>query len=512
MAELTEDKLHDECAVFGCVVATASTDFELSSSIAMGLTGLQHRGQESTGIVTGGKNSFSPLNQIKGMGLVSQVYNSENLGRLTGVAGIGHNRYSTSGKSELSNCQPFIVNMQYGAMAVAHNGELVNKKVLRKEILARGVGLSTSSDSELLTQIMCLPLDSENGQINIADRIKGLMKRSPTSYSMLVLHSGAVYAARDPYGNRPLCLGKVLDNAPSLTGDKNPSVEAYVVSSESCVFQSLGAALIRDVNPGEVVKIYSSGFTTMGSIVPRPDGSAYSAFCIFEYVYFSRMDSVYGSNTVYNARRDSGIMLAIEAPVQADFVSTVPNSAPPAAIGFSRQSGIKYEDVLAKNSYIGRTFIKPTQRLRKLAVEQKFGVIRDNVRGKRIVLVDDSIVRGTTMQCIIKMLRKGGATEVHVRIASPPVRSPCYMGINIPTSDELLANNTHADDIAGFLNADSVQYLSLKGLLHAVRGPAHEDGLAGENGVSKLKVGKTSKKVGHCTACLTKNYPVKLEW
>jgi len=398
-------------------------------------------------------------------------------------------------------------------VCVAHNGELVNKDKLKKEIFERGVGLSTQSDSELLTQILCMPLESEDKSIDITLRIKKLMQRSPTSYSLLVLHAGKVYAARDPYGNRPLCVGRVLQpiSVENIGENINErSVEAWIVSSESCVFQSIGAEYFREVLPGEVICVSQNGCKSMGAIVQRPDCSQFSAFCIFEYIYFSRMDSQYQGNSVYKVRRNSGIILAIESPVQADVVSTVPESATPAAIGYSRQSGIPYEDVLAKNHYVGRTFIKPTQRLRKLAIEKKFGVLADNVVGRRIVLVDDSIVRGNTMQCIIAMLRKGGAAEVHVRIASPPVKFPCYMGINIPTSSELLANKLNSESTAQFLGADSVKYLSTKGLLNAVGGPAHEEGISKEKSFSEGA--HFQSEIGHCTACLTGNYPAQLHW
>ncbi|XP_076808007.1 amidophosphoribosyltransferase-like [Clavelina lepadiformis] len=550
-----DDKFHDECGVFACIASDSwPTELDVANIISLGLVGLQHRGQESAGIVTSSGNVGERLKIHKGMGLVSHAFTPHVLSQLNGNLGIGHTRYSTHGVSELSNCQPFVVDTQHGRIAVAHNGELVNKGSLRKEILNRGVGLSTGSDSELITQILCHPLDSEskNGG-NWPGRLKNLMQQTPSAYSLVLLHGDTIYAARDPYGNRPLCIGRLVVHSGveghcSNHHDRHEMTEGWVVTSESCVFQSLGAELVREVLPGEIVKITKNGPMSMAK-VPRPDkGSRYPAFCVFEYVYFARPDSIFEGQMVYNVRRRCGEQLAKESPVEADIISTVPESATPAAFGFAKEIGIPYDEVLAKNRYIGRTFIQPSTRLRKLAVAKKFGVLRENVQGKRIVVVDDSIVRGNTMSAIIRMLKEGGATEVHIRIASPPVRNPCYMGINIPTKQELLANRISVAETAKYLGADSVAYLTVEGLLKSVRAGIdtkeilyddEEDLQRGtvqrepvENGSSgcqcnlsgcSCKETKTNQdmqsrqrihlsEVGHCVACLTGEYPVPLDW
>ncbi|XP_002131380.2 amidophosphoribosyltransferase-like [Ciona intestinalis] len=497
-----DDKLQDECGVFGCVAASnCTTTVDVANIISIGLIGLQHRGQESAGIVTNNATLDDGMRVHKGMGLVSAVFNPTILKQLDGSLGIGHTRYSTQGKSEIINCQPFVVDTKYGKIAVAHNGELVNKSKLRRDVLDRGVGLSTCSDSELITQLLCLPLDSEKSlEPDWTGRLRHLMTRTPASYSLVLLHGGAVYAARDPFGNRPLCIGRLESDV----GGKSPDTVGWVVSSESCVFQSTGAAYIGDVQPGQVVKVTNTGVTYMTAV-----NSGQSAFCIFEYVYFARPDSMFEGQTVYDVRRRCGAQLAREFPVDADVISTVPESATPAAFGFSRESGIPYDEVLAKNRYIGRTFIQPSTRMRKLAVEKKFGVLVENVRGKRIVVVDDSIVRGNTMGSIIRMLRSGGAAEVHVRIASPPVKNPCYMGINIPTPKELLANKLNLEETMKFLGADSLGYLSVEGLLSCVTSGR---GKVDKNGDPPEKKSNGSCGTGHCVACLTGEYPVQLEW
>ena len=523
-----EDKLQDECGVFACIANDNwPTELDIANIISLGLIGLQHRGQESTGIVTSIGNAYEQFLVHKGMGLVESVFNAHTLSQLNGNLGIGHTRYSTHGSSELANCQPFVVDTKFGQIAVAHNGELVNKSSLRKEILNRGVGLSTGSDSELITQLLCLPLDTEESDGDWAGRLKNLMKRTPTAYSLILMHRDTIFAARDPYGNRPLCLGRLIgddDVGACLNSEFLYTTEGWVVSSESCAFQSIKAEMVREIEPGEIIKISKSGVNSVG-IVSRPEnGSANPAFCIFEYVYFARPDSIFEGQMVASVRRRCGEQLALEAPVKADIISTVPESATPAAFGFSRVAGIPYDNVLAKNRYIGRTFIQPSTRLRKLAVSKKFGILSENVKGKRIVVVDDSIVRGNTMGSIIRMLKNGGAMEVHIRIASPPVRNPCYMGINIPTRKELLANQITVEETAEFLGADSLAYLSVDGLLKSVRqgitldaskkGGISSSNLSNEESeMQHLSIGGgNNKKVGHCVACLTGEYPVSLEW
>ena len=512
MATCEFDTLNDECGVFACVSCNkGSTELDIANIIALGLIGLQHRGQESAGIVVNQENTCNSFQSHKGMGLVESVFTPDILSQMNGCIGIGHTRYSTHGSSELTNCQPFVVDTTYGQIAVAHNGELINKASLRKEILNRGVGLSTGSDSELVTQLLCLPLKSEGLNGDWPGRLENLMKSTPTAYSLVLMHKDVVYAARDPYGNRPLCIGRITTQKDELNYD-----ECWIVSSESCALQSIQAELIREVNPGEIIKVSSSGISSI-SIVPRPqNGSPYPAFCIFEYVYFARPDSVFEGQMVGTVRKRCGEQLAKEAPVEADIISSVPESATPAAFGFSKVSGIPFDNVLAKNRYIGRTFIQPSTRLRKLAISKKFGVLTETIKGKRIVIVDDSIVRGNTMSSLIQVLRNAGAKEVHIRIASPPLKYPCYMGINIPTRKELLANQVSLEETAKFLGADSVVYLSIEGLLHAV-----QQGIPSQKKTNvlyekevfdkKLK-NNLNDNVGHCVACLTGEYPVNLDW
>ncbi|ELU03400.1 hypothetical protein CAPTEDRAFT_18069 [Capitella teleta] len=484
------------CGVFGCVSAGQwPTDLDVANVICLGLVGVQHRGQESAGIVTSPGDDKGKVHSHKGMGLVNQVFRDEaTMSKLKGNLGIGHTRYSTAGGSDITNCQPFTVETLHGLISVAHNGELVNANPLKEKVLRHGTGLSTGTDSELITQLLCLPPpEIETDGPNWLARIKQLMSYAHTSYSLLVMHGDCIYAIRDPYGNRPLCLGKLLQ----VDKEEGHSVEpeGWVVSSESCSFTAIGAKYHREVIPGEIVKITQSGIKSM-CVIPRPDSHP-SAFCIFEYVYFARPDSIFEGQSVYAVRYRSGRQLAKEAAVKADIVSTVPESATPAALGFAKESGLPYVEVLCKNRYVGRTFIQPSTRLRQLGVAKKFGPLTDNFQGKRIVIVDDSIVRGNTMGPIVRLLKNAGAKEVHIRIGSPPLRHPCYMGINIPTKEELIANKMSLDKLAKHLGADSVVYLSVEGLVEAV-----------QSGVEKL----TEQNTGHCTACLTGKYPVELHW
>ncbi|XP_053559913.1 amidophosphoribosyltransferase [Bombina bombina] len=505
--EFEELGIREECGVFGCIASDKwPTQLDVPHVITLGLVGLQHRGQESAGIVTSDGGPVPTYRKHKGMGLVSHVFSEESLSKLNASnLGIGHTRYSTTGNSELENCQPFVVDTLHGKIAVAHNGELVNAAKLRRKLMRHGLGLSTSSDSELITQLLAFtpPLEKDNAPDWIA-RIKNIMNATPTSYSLLVMHHDVIYAVRDPYGNRPLCIGRLI---PVNAEDKGKETEGWVVSSESCNFLSIGAKYYREVLPGEIVKISQDGIQTL-DIVPRPAGDP-SAFCIFEYVYFARPDSIFEGQMVYSVRRRCGQQLAVEAPVDADLVSTVPESATPAALGYAEKCGMQYVEVLCKNRYVGRTFIQPNMRLRQLGVAKKFGVLSDNFTGKRVVLIDDSIVRGNTISPIIKLLKDSGAKEVHIRVASPPIRYPCYMGINIPTKEELVANRPEFKNLASYLGADSVVYLSVEGLTSAVR-----EGIKSlkeeQNGLNGTSARPSS--IGHCTACLTGDYPVELEW
>ncbi|KAJ8918035.1 hypothetical protein NQ315_011491 [Exocentrus adspersus] len=487
--------LTHECGVFGAIgCGEWPTNLEIAQIICWGLVALQHRGQESAGIVTSEGKCSKYFNTVKGMGMISNIFNDEAIRRLKGSIGIGHTRYSTSAASEEVNCQPFVVHTAHGVLGVAHNGELVNCDSLRKQVLQHGVGLSTHSDSELITQALCLnpPNGEANGEPDWPARIKHFMQLAPLSYSLVIMMRNKIYAVRDPYGNRPLCLGKILPFNEPLSGDCDDSREAegWVVSSESCGFLSIGAQYVREVFPGEIIEMTRHGIRTI-DIVSRPENKL-QAFCIFEYVYFARADSIFEGQMVYAVRMQCGRQLAIEQPVEADIVSAVPESGNAAAHGFSRQSGISFAEVLCKNRYVGRSFIQPSNRLRQLSVAKKFGALSGNVKGKRVILIDDSIVRGNTIGPIIKLLRNAGATEVHVRVASPPLLYPCYMGINIPTREELIANRMQAKALARHVEANSLEYLSIEGLIKAVR--------------SDIK-SKSTHRVGHCTACLSGIYP-----
>ncbi|XP_050356223.1 amidophosphoribosyltransferase-like isoform X2 [Nymphalis io] len=494
-----ESGLTHECGVFGAIgTGEWPTQVDVAQVICLGLVALQHRGQESAGIVTSEGKSARTFNTHKGMGLINNIFNDEAMRKLKGNLGIGHTRYSTSAASEEVNCQPFVVHTAHGALAVAHNGELVNCSSLRKMVLGRGVGLSTHSDSELITQALCLnPPEGETNGPDWPARINHLMRLAPLSYSLVIMLKDKIYAVRDPYGNRPLCLGKILPLGSSflMNGCAKNGVEdraeGWVVSSESCGFLSIGARYVREVLPGEIIEMSRHGVRTV-DVVERP-ADKHQAFCIFEYVYFARADSIFEGQMVYSARLQCGRMLARESPVDADIVSSVPESGTAAAHGYARQSGIPFMEVLCKNRYVGRTFIQPSTRLRQLGVAKKFGALSENVRGKRIVLIDDSIVRGNTIGPIIKLLRDAGAAEVHIRIASPPLKYPCYMGINIPTREELIANKMDSFKLAEHVGADSLEYLSVEGLVSAIH--------------YNMKVTPSDGVGGHCTACLTGEYP-----
>ncbi|XP_023614038.1 amidophosphoribosyltransferase isoform X5 [Myotis lucifugus] len=441
--ELEESGIREECGVFGCISSGEwPTQLDVPHVIALGLVGLQHRGQESAGIVVSDGNSVPTYRTHKGMGLINHVFTEDNLKKLyPSNLGIGHTRYATTGNSELENCQPFVVETLHGKIAVAHNGELVNAARLRKKLLRHGIGLSTSSDSEMITQLLAYtPPQEQDDTPDWVARIKNLMKEAPTAYSLLIMHRDVIYAVRDPYGNRPLCIGRLIPVSDLKNKDQ----------------------------------------------------------------------------MVYTVRYRCGQQLAIEAPVDADLVSTVPESATPAALGYAGKCGLPYVEVLCKNRYVGRTFIQPNMRLRQLGVAKKFGVLSDNFKGKRIVLIDDSIVRGNTISPIIKLLKESGAKEIHVRVASPPIKYPCFMGINIPTKEELIANKPEFEHLAEYLGANSVVYLSVEGLVSSVQEGItfkkqkvkKQDIMIQENGNGL----ECFEKNGHCTACLTGKYPVELDW
>ncbi|HEY3289643.1 MAG TPA: amidophosphoribosyltransferase [Anaerolineae bacterium] len=479
--------MQEECGVFG-VYAPGR---DVARLTFFGLYALQHRGQEAAGIATSdGQAAFIH----KGMGLVAQVFNEDNLRPLVGHLAIGHTRYSTTGSSHLRNAQPYLIETIYGPLGVAHNGNLTNALQLRHMLLERGVGLSSTSDSEVITQMLSSPPEvwasrSQNGNgknepVDIpeiteepttdrwAKRIRAFMQIAEGAYSLTILTRDAIYAVRDSHGLRPLCLGQ-------LEG-------GYVVASESCALQTIGAQYLREINPGEIVRIDRSGVTSI-----QGHALTQRAMCIFEYVYFARPDSKLEGQIVHSVRQRLGMQLAREAPADADIVVGVPDSAIPAAIGYSLQSGFPYTEGLIKNRYIGRTFIHPDDELRRVGVALKYNPLTSNLKGKRVVMIDDSIVRGNTAAPLIKLLRDGGATEVHVRVSSPPVRHPCFMGVDMATYKELIAHKLDIEGIRKHIGADSLDYLSLYGMVQAV-----QDAITTES--------------GHCTACFSGAYPVKI--
>jgi len=473
---LQDDKMHDECGIFG-VYAPGR---EVARLTFFGLYALQHRGQEAAGIATSdGQSAYLH----KGMGLVSQVFNEENLAPLQGNLAIGHTRYSTTGGSHLRNAQPYLIETVYGPLGVAHNGNLTNAAELRQELLQRGVGLASTSDSEVITQMLAAPAGSwaqhaANGSEpdRWVARLRAFMSVAQGAYSLVLLTRDAVYAVRDPLGLRPLCLGQVGEMG-------------YAVGSETCALHTIGGAYVREVLPGEIVRLDRHGVTSFtGAPSPR------RAMCIFEYVYFARPDSVIEGQVVHHVRQELGRQLAREAPAAADVVVGVPDSATPAAIGFSAESGLPFTEGLIKNRYIGRTFIQPDDELRREGVRIKYNPLEANLRGKRVVLIDDSIVRGNTAGPLVQLLRDGGAKEVHVRVSSPPVRYPCFMGIDMATRRELIAARLEVEGIRERIGADSLAYLSLEGMHEAVR----------------LAI---QQKTGHCAACFSGQYPIPIpDW
>ncbi|MDZ4763718.1 MAG: amidophosphoribosyltransferase [Chloroflexota bacterium] len=468
-----DDHPHDECGVFGIFASGR----DVARLTFFGLYALQHRGQESAGIVT---SDGMIASMHKGMGLVSQVFTEDNLRPLKGHLAIGHNRYSTTGSSHIRNAQPYLIETVFGPLGVAHNGNLTNALQMRQQLLERGVGLSSTSDSEVITQMLAAPSESwggEPGQDRWEGRIRNFMAKAEGAYSLVILTRGAIYALRDANGLRPLCIGTLPDGG-------------YVVASESCALSTIGATYLREVEPGEIIRIDKNGLTSARGIRPKK-----RAMCIFEYVYFARPDSTLECGKfAHEARQRMGRILAREHPIDADIVVPVPDSATPAAIGYSLESGLPFTEGLIKNRYIGRTFIQPDEGLRKVGIHLKYNPLRNNLEGKRVVMVDDSIVRGNTAGPLIRLLRDGGATEVHVRVSSPPVRHPCFMGVDMATYKELIAHNKSIEEIRQHIGADSLGYLSIGGMVAAVRETLGSD-------------------VGHCTACFSGEYPIPIpEW
>ena len=456
MTELPfDDSLHEECGVFG----VASSQPDVARMTFFGLYALQHRGQEAAGIAV---SDGLGMNLHKGMGLVSQVFDQAIIDQLKGKFAIGHNRYSTTGSSVLINAQPFQIQTQYGPLAFAHNGNLINAAHLRQELFERGVGLTSSSDSEVMTMMLAgAPGDTW------LERISHCMTRWKGAFALVVLTTDGVYAARDPWGLRPLTIGQLPHRG-------------HAVASETGALETIGCDAIREIKPGEVVYLHEAALIIRQAVSPAQP----SALCTFEHIYFSRPDSKWDSRVVHDVRIRLGQQLAKEAAVEADVVVPVPDSSIPAAIGYARESGIPFETGLIKNRYIGRTFIQPSQDMRRQGVNLKLNPLPSVLKGKRVVVLDDSIVRGTTSKRIVAMLRDAGATEVNMRVTCPPIAHPCFMGVDIPTYEELIAFNLCPDEIRGQLGADSLHFLSIDGMMEAI-----------------------SSKTGYCNACFTGHYP-----
>jgi amidophosphoribosyltransferase len=430
------DKYKDECGILGVFGHP-----EAANITYLGLYALQHRGQESCGIVS---SDGEHLHSYKAMGLVADTFSEEVLKGLFGTSAIGHVRYSTTGGSQLKNAQPFVVEYSRGEMAIAHNGNLVNAGPLRDELEAYGSIFQSSMDTEIIAHLIATYKES-----SLVDRLIYALQRVKGAYSMLLLTEKAMIAVRDPNGFRPLALGRLKDT--------------YVIASETCAFDLIEAEYVRDIEPGEVLIISREGSKSF-----KPFKAAPYTPCIFEFIYFARPDSNVFGVSVYSVRKNLGIELAKEQPVDADIVIPVPDSGVPAAIGYAEGSEMSFQTGLIRNHYIGRTFIEPREAIRHFGVKIKLNAVRDILNGKRVVVIDDSIVRGTTSKKIIKMIKNAGAKEVHMRISSPPTACPCFYGIDTPTKQELIASTHNIDEIKKYITSDSLAYLSMDGLYRAV--------------------------------------------
>ncbi len=440
---------------------------DVASSIYYGLFALQHRGQESCGIAVSDTNGpKGKVDSFKGMGLVNEVFSPENLEGLKGDIGVGHVRYSTAGESTRENAQPLVLNYVKGTLGLAHNGNLINAPELRKELEYTGAIFQTTIDSEVIAYHIA------RERLNcgtVEDAVKLAMKKIKGAYSLVVMSPRKLIGARDPQGFKPLCIGK-RDNA-------------YILASETCALDTIGAEFVRDVLPGEIVTITpKEGIVSDTSMCPKPSEEAR---CIFEYIYFARPDSCIDGVSVYDSRIKAGRFLAMDSPVEADIVVGVPESGNAAALGYSLESGIPYGTAFVKNGYVGRTFIKPKQSSRESSVKVKLNVLKNAVKGKRVVMIDDSIVRGTTSDRIVSMLKEAGATEVHVRISSPPFLWPCYFGTDVPAREQLIAYNRSVEDIRKIIGADTLGYLDI-------------------NRLEELSEGKAI-----CKGCFNGNYPME---
>ena len=456
-----DDHLHEECAVFGIF-----THQEASAHTALGLHALQHRGQEAAGIVSLDDKQFHAHRDI---GLVGDIFSKQAvMRRLPGTAAIGHTRYSTTGEPMLRNVQPLFADLDFGGLAIAHNGNLTNALTTRRELVSNGCIFQSTTDTEIITHLMA------TSRGTIVERLISALRALEGAYSLVVLTKDGLMGVRDPRGVRPLVLGKLDDT--------------YMLASESCAFDIIGATTIRDVEPGELIVISENG---LESHYPFPKQD--QRFCVFEYIYFAKPDSVVDGKSVYQARKRIGCELANEAPVDADVVVPVPDSGVPAAIGYAVEAGIPYEIGIIRNHYVGRTFIEPSAEIRNFGVRLKHNANRAILKGKRIILVDDSIVRGTTSKKIVEMVRAAGAEEVHMRISSPPTTNPCFYGVDTPDQDQLLAAKLTVDEICKEIAADSLAFISIDGLYRAMN-----------------EAQRNNNNPQFCDACFSGDYPIRL--
>lgn len=456
-----EDKFHDECGVFGIYVSKNS-QIDVARTVFYGLYALQHRGQESAGIAV---SNGHRIELQKSDGLVTEVIKPEHIERLKGHIGIGHVRYSTTGEGGVVNAQPLVFHYLKGMVGLAHNGNLVNTVELRKQLATYGSVFQTTTDTEIVANLL-----ARYSQDKMEDALAKCMIDMKGAFALVIMSEDRLIGVRDQMGVRPLCLGELEGN--------------YILSSETAALDTVGARFIRDVNPGEIIVIDQEGLYSIQALnAPR------TAHCVFEYIYFARPDSTLNGINVYKARREMGKQLARECNIDADLVISVPDSGTASALGYAEEAGLPFEEGLMKNRYVGRTFIQPTQQMRELGVRLKLNAIEQIVKDKRIIMVDDSIVRGTTSKKIVEMLRNAGAREVHMVVASPPTKFPCYYGIDTSRREELIASNMEAEDIGEFIGTDSLHYITMEGMFAALK----------------------QDEKNFCTACFSGKYPIPIE-
>jgi len=458
--EAEDHSLHEACGVIGVY----APGMDVAQAAFYGLYALQHRGQESAGIATA---TGERIHHHTSMGLVSQAFRESDLQRLEGHIAIGHTRYSTTGSTHIRNAQPLLVHNGDFELALAHNGNVINAAELRTQLSEEGCSFASSTDSEAIAYLLATAPGKE-----WEDKVSHMMRRLKGAYSLTVMTKDTLLGIRDPRGVRPLCLGRINGG--------------WIIASESCAIDHLGGQYLRDIEPGETVVIDKSGLRSIPFAGVRPAASP----CVFEHIYFARPDSLLEGRLTYLTRQELGRQLAREHPVDADLVIGVPDSATVAAVGYAQESGIPYSEGLVKNRYVGRTFIQPDQRIRDLGVRLKFNPLPEVIGGKRVIVVDDSIVRGTTTPQVVSLLRKAGATQVHMRVCAPPIRFPCHFGVDMATQRELIAANMTVDGVRQFIGADTLGYLSVEGLLKIVGGPARKP---------------------FCAACFTGQYPMPVQ-